>query len=212
MGLRPQDVLWPPSHIILTARHIALFSKSFVNCLVPYFGAVRSISALLFYRLWSDAQVVVLRSRDLLRVIPQTRLFLFHSNRISPQCLFFDIPCLTACSVSIWPPVIPWLLKLELNVGSSKKKKKEFFFCQLDVKHWVPYSLSRVPGVIPLPWPGDLLSPHLKLGYFHGNDTKSSSENSLTSLVWLARRDFPAKRLRKKRCLSSQLWREKNSI
>lgn len=128
MGLRPQDVLWPPSHIILTARHIALFSKSFVNCLVPYFGAVRSISALLFYRLWSDAQVVVLRSRDLLRVIPQTRLFLFHSNRISPQCLFFDIPCLTACSVSIWPPVIPWLLKLELNVGSSKKKKKSFFF------------------------------------------------------------------------------------
>lgn len=210
MGLRPQDVLWPPSHIILTARHIALFSKSFVNCLVPYFGAVRSISAPLFYRLWSDAQVVVLRSRDLLRVIPQTMLFLFHSNRISPQCLFFDIPCLTACSVSIWPPVIPWLLKLELNVGSSKKKKS--FFLSIGCKTLSTLFTVKSPRVISLPWPGELLSPHLKLGYFHGNDTKSSSENSLTSLVWLARRDFPAKRLRKKRCLSSQLWREKNSI
>lgn len=144
-------------------------------------------SSSLFYWLWSDAQVVVPRSRDLLRAIPQARLFLFRSSRISPQCLFCDIPSLTACSVSIRQPVSPRLLKWELSVGSSKKKKKKrnVFFCQLDVKHWVPYSPSRVPVLFSLPWPGELLSPHLKLGYFHGNDTKSSSEKQphLFSLI-----------------------------
>lgn len=49
--------------------------------------------------------------------------------------------------------------------------------------------------------------PLLKLGYFHGRETKSSSEKASPDFLRLVCQAFLAIRVWKKRCLSSQPWR-----
>lgn len=120
MGLRPQDILGPPLHIMLTVQHI-LSHKSFVNCLVLYFEGGKTF--LLFYSAFTvkwSAGGPPLPTAPQRTISPDSSVPLQRSNKI----LYSDISCLTACSISVWQSVIQdcWNLSSVLDVA-----KKECF-------------------------------------------------------------------------------------